>query len=95
MHIISLSSSAFASCGFGAAPKDGARLPAPSLLNNGGCDHLVEGVVPAVPGGDQVHHRRADVLLLEPSLHQLPYLGLLWERRGGKEQRWFELPGCN
>lgn len=54
-----------------------------SVLHHAGGDHLVEGVVPAVLGGDEVHDRGADVLLLEPGLHQVRNLGLLRGKRDG------------
>lgn len=53
-----------------------------SVLHHAGGDHLVEGVVPAVLGGDEVRDRGADVLLLEPGLHQVRNLGLLRGKRG-------------
>lgn len=54
-----------------------------SVLHHAGGDHLVEGVVPAVLGGDEVHDRGADVLLLEPGLDQVRNLGLLRGKRSG------------
>lgn len=47
------------------------------LLDNGGSDHLVEGVVFAFARRCDVHGGGADVLLLEAGLEQMRHLGFL------------------
>lgn len=47
------------------------------LLDDGGSDHLVEGIVFAFAGRRDVHGGGADVLLLEAGLEQMRHLGLL------------------
>lgn len=47
------------------------------LLDDGGSDHLVEGIVFAFAGRCDVHGGGADVLLLEAGLEQMRHLGLL------------------
>ena len=47
------------------------------LLENGWCNHFVEGIIFAISRGNDVHQGCADVLLLEASLDQMRHLGLL------------------
>lgn len=47
------------------------------LFDNGGSDHLVEGVVFALAGRCDVHGGGANLLLLEAGLEQMGHLGLL------------------
>lgn len=47
------------------------------LFENGGSDHLIEGIVFAFTGWNNVHGGGANLLLLEPGLEQVRHLGLL------------------
>lgn len=47
------------------------------LLDDGGSDHLIEGIVFAIAGWCNVHGGSANILLLEAGLEQMRYLGLL------------------
>lgn len=47
------------------------------LLDDGGCDHLIEGIVFAFAGWCNVHGGGANFLLLEAGLQQMRHLGLL------------------
>lgn len=59
--------------------KNGHKKQRPStlLLNNGGSDHLSEGIIFAFAGWRNVHGGSADFLLLEASLEQMGNLCLL------------------
>lgn len=46
-------------------------------LDNGGSNHLGEGVISAFCRRDKIHHGGADIFLLESSVQQLRYLSLL------------------
>lgn len=47
------------------------------LLDDGGSDHLIEGIVFAITGWCNVHGGCANILLLEAGLEQMRHLGLL------------------
>lgn len=47
------------------------------LLDDGGSDHLIEGIVFAIARCYNVHGGGANLLLLEPGLEQMRHLGLL------------------
>ncbi len=47
------------------------------LLDDGGSDHFIEGIVFAVAGWCNVHGGGANLLLLEAGLEQMRQLGLL------------------
>lgn len=53
------------------------RVLALLVLRYQGCDHLCERVVSAVFRGSDVHDSGLNVLLLEASVHEMKYLGLL------------------
>lgn len=53
------------------------QCPSTSLLNDGGSDHLREGIIFAFAGRRNVHGGGADFLLLEASLEQMRNLCLL------------------
>lgn len=53
------------------------QCPSTLLLNDGGSDHLFEGIVFAFAGRCNVHGGGADILFLEAGLEQMRNLRLL------------------
>lgn len=53
------------------------QCPLTLLLDDGGSDHLIEGIVFAIAGWCNVHGGSANIPLLEAGLEQMRYLGLL------------------